>query len=191
MFGVKPDKLVTGVDGCGILTYAFRLREVAEAYAVLADPTALPASDPRSVFTADLVTIRDAMLAHPEMVAGSRDRLDTSLMKAADGGIVSKSGMEGLRGVGDPAGRARRRRRVRPAWRSRSRTATRAIGRRTRQRSRHSGRSARSMARRSDRLPATTGRRASIPTGRSWPRRSPSSSSRPSGSSSGEPLTGG
>jgi L-asparaginase II len=100
MFGVRPDKLVTGVDGCGILTYAFRLREVAEAYAVLADPTALPASDPRSAFTADLVTIRDAMLAHPEMVAGSRDRLDTSLMKAADGSLVSKSGMEGLRGVG-------------------------------------------------------------------------------------------
>jgi L-asparaginase II len=100
MFGVRPDKLVTGVDGCGILTYAFRLREVAEAYAVLADPTALPASDPRSAFTADLVTIRDAMLAYPEMVAGSRDRLDTSLMKAADRSLVSKSGMEGLRGVG-------------------------------------------------------------------------------------------
>jgi L-asparaginase II len=100
MFGVRADKLVTGVDGCGILTYAFRLREVAEAYAVLADPTALPASDPRSVLAADLVTVRDAMISHPEMVAGSRDRLDTSLMKAADGGIVSKSGMEGLRGVG-------------------------------------------------------------------------------------------
>jgi L-asparaginase II len=100
MFGVRADKLVTGIDGCGILTYAFRLREVAEAYAVLADPTALPASDPRSVLSGDLVTIRDAMLAHPEMVAGSRDRLDTSLMKAAERGIVSKSGMEGLRGVG-------------------------------------------------------------------------------------------
>ena len=100
MFGVRPDKLVTGVDGCGILTYAFPLREVAEAYAVLADPTALPADDPRSVFAADLLTIRDAMIAHPEMVAGSRDRLDTSLMKAAERGIVSKSGMEGLRGVG-------------------------------------------------------------------------------------------
>jgi L-asparaginase II len=100
MFGVRPEKLVTGIDGCGILTYAFRLREVAEAYAVLADPTALPASDPRAVFADDLLTIRGAMLAHPEMVAGSRDRLDTSLMKAADGTVVSKSGIEGLRGVG-------------------------------------------------------------------------------------------
>jgi len=100
IFGVRSDKLVTGLDGCGILTYGFRLRQVAEAYAVLADPAALGAADPRAAYAADLVVIRDAMLAHPEMVAGSRERLDTSLMKASDGTIVSKSGMEGLRGVG-------------------------------------------------------------------------------------------
>ena len=33
------------------------------------------------------------------MVAGRHDRLDTSLMKAAPGRLVSKSGMEALRGV--------------------------------------------------------------------------------------------
>ena len=44
------------------------------------------------------------MLAHPELVAGTRDRLDTSLMKAAPGRVVSKSGMEALRGVGILAG---------------------------------------------------------------------------------------
>jgi L-asparaginase II len=103
MFGVRPDRLVTGLDGCGIQTYAFRLREVAEAYALLADPGALPAGDPRASLAADLLVIRDAMRAHPEMVAGSRDRLDTSLMKAS-GMVVSKSGMEGLRGVGILAG---------------------------------------------------------------------------------------
>ena len=32
------------------------------------------------------------------MVAGSRDRLDTSVMKAAPGRIVAKGGAEGLRG---------------------------------------------------------------------------------------------
>src|SRR5690349_12419308 len=100
MFGVKPDKLVTGIDGCGILTYAFPLREVAEAYAVLADPDALPAEDPRAHLAPHLRAIRDAMRRHPELVAGTRERLDTSLMKAVDGRVVSKSGMEGLRGVG-------------------------------------------------------------------------------------------
>ena len=39
------------------------------------------------------------MLANPEMVAGTRDRLDTSLMKALPGRLVSKGGMEALRGV--------------------------------------------------------------------------------------------
>ena len=40
------------------------------------------------------------MIAFPELVAGTRDRLDTSLMKATGGRCVSKSGAEGLRGVG-------------------------------------------------------------------------------------------
>ena len=39
------------------------------------------------------------MLANPEMVAGRHDRLDTSLMKAAPDRLVSKAGMEALRGV--------------------------------------------------------------------------------------------
>lgn len=90
----------TGIDGCGILTYAFPLREVARAYAILADPSALPDGDPRAPLARHLVAVRDAMMAHPELVAGNRDRLDTSLMKAAAGRVVSKSGMEALRGVG-------------------------------------------------------------------------------------------
>jgi L-asparaginase II len=39
------------------------------------------------------------MLANPEMIGGTRDRLDTSLMKALPDRIVSKSGMEALRGL--------------------------------------------------------------------------------------------
>jgi len=99
MFGVRPDRLMTGVDGCGVQTYAFRLRDVARAFAILADPTAIPADDPRAAIGAALLEIRDAMRAHPELVAGTRDRLDTSLMKALGGGVVSKSGVEALRGI--------------------------------------------------------------------------------------------
>lgn len=98
-FGTEPARLVTAIDGCGIATYAFPLREVARAYAMLADPAAVPSRDPRSALAPALATIRDAMIAHPEMVAGSRDRLDTSLMKAAQGRVVSKGGMEALRGL--------------------------------------------------------------------------------------------
>ncbi|OGO56253.1 MAG: hypothetical protein A2V85_09425 [Chloroflexi bacterium RBG_16_72_14] len=99
-WNVAPNRLRTGIDGCGVLTYAFPLREVARAYAILADPSALPAGDPRAALERHYLTVRDAMLAHPELVAGTRDRLDTSLMKAASGRLVSKSGMEALRGIG-------------------------------------------------------------------------------------------
>ena len=40
-YGTTPDKLRTALDGCGVETYAFRLREVAQAYALLADPEAV------------------------------------------------------------------------------------------------------------------------------------------------------
>jgi L-asparaginase II len=103
-FGSRTDRLVTAIDGCGVSTYAFALHEVARAYAMLADPSAVPASDRRSALAPSLTLIRDAMLAHPEMVGGNRDRLDTSLMKAVPGRIVSKGGMEALRGLGILAG---------------------------------------------------------------------------------------
>jgi L-asparaginase II len=99
-FDVRPDQLRTGVDGCGVLTYAFRLREVARAYAMLAAPDALAEPDHRAVLAPHLVAVRDAMLGHPELVGGTRERLDTALMKAVAGRAVSKSGMEALRGVG-------------------------------------------------------------------------------------------
>jgi L-asparaginase II len=105
-FGTTPGRLRTGIDGCGVATYAFPLREVARAYALLADPSAARANDARSSLAPALTLVRDAMLAHPEMVAGTRDRLDTSLMKAAPGRLVSKGGMEALRGLAVLPGRA-------------------------------------------------------------------------------------
>jgi L-asparaginase II len=98
-YATTPAKLVTAIDGCGVETYAFRLREVARAYAMLADPSDIPSGDPRSAVAASLTRIRDAMLANPEMVAGRHDRIDTSLMKAVPGRLVAKAGMEALRGV--------------------------------------------------------------------------------------------
>jgi L-asparaginase II len=104
-FGTAPGKLRTGIDGCGVATYAFPLREVARAYALLADPSAVADRDQRSSLAPALTLVRDAMLANPEMVAGTRDRLDTSLMKAAPGRLISKGGMEALGGLAVLAGR--------------------------------------------------------------------------------------
>jgi L-asparaginase II len=99
LFGTTPGRLVTAVDDCGLETYFFPLIEVARAYLLLADPsTAHDAQRASSV--AALTRIRDAMMASPDMVGGSHDVLDTMLMQRRPGGLVSKGGAEGLRGVG-------------------------------------------------------------------------------------------
>lgn len=103
-FGTTPERLKTAIDGCGVETFAFSLREVARAYAMLADPAAVLERDPRSAVAPGLTIVRDAMLAEPEMIAGRHDRLDTSLMKAVPGRLISKAGMEALRGIAILAG---------------------------------------------------------------------------------------
>jgi L-asparaginase II len=106
-FGTTPERLVRAIDDCGIETYAFPLSAVARAYGILGNPDAVPAGDPRRPLAPSLREIRDAMVAHPEMVAGTRERLDTSLMKAVPRRLISKGGMEALRGLAvlpSPAG---------------------------------------------------------------------------------------
>jgi L-asparaginase II len=98
-FATTPERLTTATDQCGVDTYGFPLRAVAAAFALLADPDGLPATDARRSLSAPLRVIRDAMLANPEQVGGTRDRLDTSLMKALPGRLVAKGGAEALRGI--------------------------------------------------------------------------------------------
>jgi L-asparaginase II len=99
VFGTPATNLRTAIDGCGVETYAFPLREIARAFAMLADPASIPANDARIALAPGLTRVRDAMLANPELIGGRHDRLDTSMMKAAPGRLISKSGMEALRGV--------------------------------------------------------------------------------------------
>jgi L-asparaginase II len=92
---ISPAEIVKATDGCGVVTFGVPLRRLALAYARLADPSGVP--DP--ALRAPLERIRDAMMAHPEMVAGERRRLDTALMRSAPGGLVSKGGAEGVQAV--------------------------------------------------------------------------------------------
>ena len=103
--GTTPDRLRTVTDACGLPTWLVPLHEVARVFALLAQPTVAQPADPRAALAPALSLVRDAMLAHPDMVGGIRDRLDTSLMKAAPGRLISKSGHEGLRGMAILAGR--------------------------------------------------------------------------------------
>lgn len=94
--GVPARRIVTATDGCGVVSFAVPLQAIARAYARLADPTSLTDASLREALT----RIRDAMLAHPELVSGERRQFDTDLMRAAAGRLVAKGGAEGLRCVG-------------------------------------------------------------------------------------------
>lgn len=91
--------VVTATDGCGVVTFGLPLRALAMAFARLADPSGV--ADPK--LRAALERIRDAMMAHPEMIGGGRER-DTAFMRAAPGRLVSKGGAEGVQAVALLAG---------------------------------------------------------------------------------------
>ena len=99
IFGVNARSLRTAVDACGVLTFIFPLADIARAFALLADPAG--AADARRLpLVPALARVRDAMLAAPEMVGGSRESSDTRLMRTSPGLLLAKGGAEGLRGVG-------------------------------------------------------------------------------------------
>ena len=97
---VPIEEIGTAVDGCGVVTFATPLRGLAVAFARLADPSAVADPPLRTALT----RIRDAMMAHPELVAGERRRIDTALMRAYPKRIVSKGGAEGVLAMGLPPG---------------------------------------------------------------------------------------
>jgi L-asparaginase II len=99
VFGTTVSALRTAVDSCGLLTYVFPLVEIARAYVLLADPAGA-ADAARLPLVPALGRVREAMLAAPEMVGGTRDSTDTRLMQANPGLLVAKAGAEGLRGIG-------------------------------------------------------------------------------------------
>lgn len=82
-----------GIDGCGIPVYATPLRNAALAFARFATLHGIDDADARA-----LQIVRDAMIAHPEYVAGT-GTFDTALMEAGDGAIACKSGAEGVHAV--------------------------------------------------------------------------------------------
>jgi L-asparaginase II len=93
---VPVEEIVCATDGCGVVTFGMPLRGLALAFARLADPSGVPDTPLRAA----LERIRDAMMAHPELIAGERRMLDTALMRTAPGRLVAKGGAEGVQAVG-------------------------------------------------------------------------------------------
>lgn len=94
------EEMAAATDGCGVVTFGMPIRGLATAFARLADPSSV-ADGPLSQA---LYRIRDAMMAHPELVAGERRRIDTALMRAYPRLVVSKGGAEGVLAMGLPPG---------------------------------------------------------------------------------------
>ncbi|MCY0901121.1 MAG: asparaginase [Firmicutes bacterium] len=92
--GMNRAEVAVAVDGCGVPVFGVPLAALARAYACLADPDLAPSSRRKG-----LRRVRDAMMAHPEMVSGT-DRFNTRLMQAGAGEIVAKLGAEGVFGIG-------------------------------------------------------------------------------------------
>jgi L-asparaginase II len=86
--GMTFDQIGVGIDGCSVPCFALPLRAAALAFARLAEGR-----------TDGLRRVAQAMLDHPEMVAGE-GRIDTDLMRAVPQRLVSKGGAEGYHGMG-------------------------------------------------------------------------------------------
>jgi L-asparaginase II len=86
------DEIPTAVDGCGVVTFGLRLRDLAAAFARLSAAASRDAGPARIV---------RAMMEQPEHVGGA-ERLCTDLPKATGRRIFAKIGAEGVFCAGSP-----------------------------------------------------------------------------------------
>lgn len=81
---MPADRIGRGVDGCTTVCFALPLRAMALAWARLG-----VSDDPAAA------AVRDAMLGHPDLVAGA-GRFCTEVMQAWPGGLIAKVGAAGI-----------------------------------------------------------------------------------------------
>jgi L-asparaginase II len=87
--------LAVGVDGCGVPVFGMTVRAMALMYARLIRP-----QDFDHTTRGACQRIISAMIDHPVLIGGTTDRLDTEMMRAAQGRLISKVGAEGVYTVG-------------------------------------------------------------------------------------------
>jgi L-asparaginase II len=93
---IPIEEIAIGTDGCGVPVFGIPVRAMALMYARLVAPSN----------SFDLATrnackrIVKAMIDFPEMVGGTKNRLDTELIRAGKGRLISKIGADGVYTVG-------------------------------------------------------------------------------------------
>jgi L-asparaginase II len=89
---VDLEDISVGIDGCGVPVFGVTVRAMAQMYARLVSTP--PSFDDGT--RAACRRIVNAMITNPEMVGGTVDRLDTELIRAGAGRLISKVGAEGV-----------------------------------------------------------------------------------------------
>src|SRR5438552_4374122 len=93
---VPFDGIAIGTDGCGVPVFGISVGAMALMYARLVSPPANFDEHTR----AGAQRIVRAMISFPELIGGTKSRLDTELIKAGNGRLISKIGAEGVYTIG-------------------------------------------------------------------------------------------
>lgn len=94
---VPIEEIALAVDGCSAPVFGLSIQALARSYAQL---VGIRHTDLEPALAAAAEQVVGAMLSFPELVGGSHHRLDTDLMRASRGRIVSKVGAEGVQLLG-------------------------------------------------------------------------------------------
>jgi L-asparaginase II len=89
---VPVEDFAVGVDGCAAPIFGVSVRAMALGYARLVSP---PEGFDKATRDACERIVR-VMTSYPELIGGTSQRLDTEIMRAARGRVVSKVGAEGV-----------------------------------------------------------------------------------------------
>jgi len=89
---VPIEDIAVGTDGCGVPVFGITVKAMALMYARLVSPP--PEYDEAT--KSACARIVSAMTTYPELIGGTKDRLDTEIMRAAKGRLISKVGAEGV-----------------------------------------------------------------------------------------------
>ncbi len=93
---IAIEDISVGVDGCGVPVFGVTVKAMALMYARLVSPP----NEFDEQTKAACARIVSAMTTYPELIGGSTERLDTEMMRAAAGRLISKIGAEGVYTVG-------------------------------------------------------------------------------------------
>ena len=87
---IPENQIAIGIDGCAAPNFALPVAAIAKAFINLISPSRYP--EPTQKACSRIVS---AMIKYPELIGGS-ERLDTMLMQAAHGKLISKVGADGV-----------------------------------------------------------------------------------------------